>query len=215
MRTNLPGLLKTELSQIGSFFKRNFSETIVIGLATIFLVAAEYHPLGPPWISGPIYFLALPLLTIVLALRKNPLDFGLRPGNVRIWSLYVGATIIVAAPILYFSSRSSVLAHYYTVPEFDVIKYSIQTVIYLLAWEFIFRGFLLFGLIGKLKEASVLVQMVPFVLLHLGKPEIETLSTLITGLYFGWVAYRGNSFWPAYIMHLFINIAFVVFVNML
>jgi len=207
--------LKTEIGQIGSFFKRNYRETIVIGLATIFLVVAEYHPIGPPWVSAPIYFLALPLLTIVLVLRKNPLDFGLRPGNAKIWSLYVVATIIVAAPVLYFASRSSVLAHYYAVPQFDVVKYSIQTVIYLLAWEFIFRGFLLFGLKSRFKEASILVQMIPFVLLHLGKPEIETLSTLITGLYFGWVAYRGNSFWPAYIMHLFINIAFVVFVNML
>lgn len=204
-----------ELTEIASFFRRNYNEIIVICLATLFLTVAGYHPIGPPWTSALIYFAALPVLTIVLVLRKNPLDFGLRLGNVKIWSFYVVATIIVATPILYFSSRSSLLAHFYTVSQFDVMKYSIQTIIYLFAWEFIFRGFLLFGLKGKLKETSILVQMVPFVLLHLGKPEIETISTIVTGIYFGWVAYRGNSYWPALIIHAFINISFVIFVNML
>jgi membrane protease YdiL (CAAX protease family) len=55
--------------------------------------------------------------------------------------------------------------------------------------------------------------MVPFVLLHLGKPEIETLSTIPTGLYLGYVAYRGNSCWPAVIIHIFINILFLILVN--
>lgn len=215
MKNDLLNLARSELRAIASFFRRNYNEIIVLGLATLFLIVAGYHPLGPPWISSPLYFAVLPLLTIVLILRKNPLDFGLRPGNVKVWSLYVVATVIVAAPILYFASRSSTLSRYYTVPNFNVATYSVQTIIYLFAWEYIFRGFLLFGLKGKLKEASVLVQMVPFVLLHLGKPEIETLSTIITGIYFGWVAYRGNSFWPAFIIHVFINISFVIFVNVL
>jgi membrane protease YdiL (CAAX protease family) len=57
--------------------------------------------------------------------------------------------------------------------------------------------------------------MVPFVLLHLGKPELETLSTIPMGLYLGFVAYRGGSFWPAVIIHVFINISFRALVNWL
>ncbi len=208
-------LARLELRAIVSFFRRNYNEIIVLGLGTLFLTVAGYHPLGPPWISSPLYFAVLPLLTILLILRKNPLDFGLRSGNVKVWSLYVVATVIVAVPILYFASRNPTLSRYYTVADLNIATYSAQTLVYLIAWEFIFRGFLLFGLKDKFKEASILVQMVPFVLLHLGKPEIETLSTIITGMYFGWVAYRGNSFWPAFIIHAFINISFVIFVNML
>jgi CAAX protease family protein len=55
--------------------------------------------------------------------------------------------------------------------------------------------------------------MIPFALLHLGKPELETISTLFTGILFGYVAYRGKSFWPAFIIHLFINIFFVTLIN--
>jgi membrane protease YdiL (CAAX protease family) len=157
----------------------------------------------------------LPILTITVILRRNPLDFGLRLGNFKVSGFYVIATLIVALPILYVASRSSLLTEYYTIRQFDVVKYCLETTAYLFAWEFLFRGFLLFGLKEKLKESSILVQMVPFVLVHFGKPEIETISTILTGIYFGYVAYRGNSYWPAFIIHLFINIVFVIFVNIL
>jgi membrane protease YdiL (CAAX protease family) len=214
VRNNVTKLFKQELRAIASFFKRSYREIVIISLATLFLTLAGYHPIGPPWVSSLIYFAVLPILTIAI-LRRNPLDFGLRLGNVKVWGFYVIATLIVALPILYVASRSSLLANYYTIPKFDVVKYCLETTVYLLAWEFIFRGFLLFGLKDKLKESSILVQMVPFVLVHFGKPEIETISTILTGIYFGYVAYRGNSYWPAFIIHLFINIPFLIFVNIL
>jgi membrane protease YdiL (CAAX protease family) len=208
-------LFKKELRELASFVRRNYREIVVISLATLFLTLNTYHPIGPPWVSSLIYFAVLPILTISIILRRNPLDFGLRLGNFKVWGFYVIATLIVALPILYVASRSSLLAEYYTVPQFDVVKYSAETTVFLFSWEFLFRGFLLFGLKEKLKESSILVQMVPFVLLHFGKPEIETISTILTGLYFGYVAYRGNSYWPAFIIHLFINISFLIFVNIL
>ena len=208
-------LIKQELQAIAAFFRRNYREIVIVGLATLFLTVAGYHPIGPPWVSSLIYFAVLPVLTITVILRRNPLDFGLRLGNFKVWRFYVIATLIVALPILYIASRSSVLAQYYTLRQFDVGKYAVETTAYLLAWEFLFRGFLLFGLKEKLKESSILVQMVPFVLVHFGKPEIETISTILTGIYFGFVAYRGNSYWPAFIIHLFVNIVFVIFVNIL
>lgn len=208
-------LVKQELQAIASFFRRNYREIAVIVLATLFLTIAGYHPIGPSWVSSLIYFAVLPIITIAVILRRNPLDFGLRLGNFKIWSFYIIASFIIVLPILYIASRSSVLAEYYTIQKFDAVKYSLETTAYLFAWEFLFRGFLLFGLKEKLKDSSILVQMVPFVLVHFGKPEIETISTILTGIYFGYVAYRGNSYWPAFIIHLFINISFLIFVNIL
>jgi membrane protease YdiL (CAAX protease family) len=215
VRNNVSKLVRKELQAIASFFRRNYREIVVISLATLFLILAGYHPIGPPWVSSLIYFAVLPILTITIILRRNPLDFGIRLGNVKVWSFYVAVTFIVALPILYVASRSSALEQYYTIRQFDVVKYSLETIVYLFAWEFLFRGFLLFGLKEKLNESSILIQMIPFVLVHFGKPEIETISTILTGIYFGYVAYRGNSYWPAFIIHLFINIIFLIFVNIL
>ena len=55
--------------------------------------------------------------------------------------------------------------------------------------------------------------MIPFVLTHFGKVEIETISTIITGILFGYIAWRGKSYWPAFFIHLFINVFFVGLIN--
>ena len=206
-------LLKQELKEVYSFLKRNYNEIVVISLATLFLALDVYYPIGPRWVGSLVYFVALPCLVILVLLRRNPLDFGLRLGQWRIWGFHTAATFIIGAPVLYIASLYPALASYHTIPQFNLLRYSIETIPYLFAWEFVFRGFLLFGLKGRFKEGSILLQMIPFALLHLGKPEIETISTIPMGIYFGYVAYRGNSFWPAFITHLFINILFRVFVN--
>lgn len=208
-------LSRKELRELSSFLKRNYGEIVVICLATLFLTIHRFHPIGPPWVSSLIYFAILPMLTIMLILRRNPLDFGLRFGNFKVWCFHVVVSFMIALPILYIASHSPLLAEYYTVPQFDVLKYSFETMVYLFSWEFLFRGFLLFGLKEKFKESSVLVQMIPFALLHLGKPELEAISTILMGIYLGYVVYRGNSYWPAFIIHLFINITFRIFVNIL
>ncbi len=215
MRNNVLNLSKKELKELYSFFKRNYSEIVVIGLATLFLTIERYHSIGPPWVSSLIYFAVLPILTIIVLLRRNPLDFGLRFGNWRLWCFHVIVIFLVGLPILYIASRISLLEGYYTIKQFDLLKYFLETIVYLFAWEFLFRGFLLFGLKEKFKESSILIQMIPFVLLHFGKPEIETISTILGGIYLGYVVYRGNSYWPAFIIHLFINISFRIFVNLL
>ena len=205
--------LKNELLELGSFFKRHYHEILVIGLATLCLALDEYFPISPQWASALVYFGILPVSAIIVFLRKNPLDFGFRLGNYKLWGLHVIIFFLVATPILIISSRYSSLSAYYTIEEFSLLKYTWEIVIYMLAWEFIFRGFMLFGLKEKLGEFSIFIQMIPFALLHFGKPEIETISTILVGIYFGYICYRGNSYWPAVLMHLYINIGFRTIVN--
>ena len=208
-------LLKIELRELYAFFRRHGRETIVVCIASLCLALQEYHPIRPDWVSSLVYYAVLPILSIIFLLRKNPLDFGLRLGNWRIWGFHLAIVVILGLPILYAASRMPSVAGYYTQMEFQLVRYSLEIAAALFAWEFILRGFLLFGLKEKIGEASILVQMVPFVLLHFGKPEIEMVSTIIMGIYFGYVAYRSNSCWPTVIMHIYINITARVFVNLL
>ena len=115
---------------------------------------------------------------------------------------------------MYIVSHISAFQSYYAIEKFAPLNYVLITGAYLFAWEFLFRGFILFGLKEKLREGSIIVQMIPFVLLHFGKPELETISTILMGLYFGYIVYRGNSYWPAFLVHLFINITLVFLVNL-
>jgi hypothetical protein len=64
----------------------------------------RYHPVWNDWVSDLLYYAALPILTIVVLLRRNPLDFGLKWGEYKVWSYYVAIVCLVAAPILFATS---------------------------------------------------------------------------------------------------------------
>lgn len=202
-----------ELKNLGGFLKNYYNEIVVIGFSTLFIILHAHHRIENFWISSFVYFGVLPVLTILIFLRKNPLDFGLRIGNYRVWIPYVLIFLAIAVPVLYLSSdMTSVQGYYRNHRGFDLVTYAWQMAIYMLGWEFLFRGFMLFGLKDKFKEGSIFIQMIPFVLLHIGKPEVETISTIFTGILWGYICYRGKSFWPAYIMHMGVNISNKAFV---
>jgi membrane protease YdiL (CAAX protease family) len=205
--------IATEVRELGAFFGRHGRTAGVIGLACLFLVLHEYNPVGPDWGNALVYYAAGPLLAVLLFFGGRFREFGLGLGKWRTWGLHVLVVIIVATPVLILAGRGRSFIEYYTIADFSLWRYLLPTVAYLSAWEYIYRGFLLFGLKDKLGEAAVLVQLIPFVLLHIGKPELETVSTILMGAYFGYVAYRGNSVWPAILMHVYINVGFRVIVN--
>lgn len=211
----MPGPIQRELGVISDQIRRNRRELLVICSAVLFLTLAQYHSFGEYWTDAVVFYAALPLAVILLLMRRNPAAFGLSLGNWRLWCVYVAVTCFAACPILFAFSKVDSLNTYYSLHNFDIRSYLPRIIVYLTAWEFLFRGYLLFGLKDRFKEASILIQMVPFVLLHLGKPEIETLSTIPMGIYLGYAAYRGNSFLPAVIIHIFINVLFRVFTNVL
>jgi len=213
-RDDMCRTLITELREVYNFLQRNSAVVVILGSATLFIAIDRYYWFQPQWLSSLVYFLALPVLTIVVLLRRNPLDFGLHWGHYRIWGFHVALVMVIGLPILYATSHIDSLHRYYTMTDFNWVIYSLETIAQLLALEFLLRGYMLFGLKERFHEGGIFIQMVPFVLLHLGKPGIETISTIVTGIYFAYVAYRGNSFWPAFIIHLVINIFFVYLVNL-
>lgn len=73
--------------------------------------------------------------------------------------------------------------------------------LYFLAWEFFFRGWMLFRLEREVGANAVWIQVVPFVIMHVGKPGIELHSALLGGLVLGWLAWRSRSFWPCFWIH--------------
>ena len=200
-----------EYQELKRFIEENYKLILILGVSTLSLALQWYRPIRSlPAFSYIFYYMVLPVFTIYFLLKDNPVQYGFTLGDYSAWLPYVGITIFISIPILFLGSRFSQVHRYYG-KGFSYHEFFTLTIPTLLAWEYLLRGFLLFGLKERFGEASIVIQMVPFVLLHLGKPEMETLSCIITGLWFGWVAYRGKSFWPAFINHVFINFAVRIF----
>ncbi len=65
--------------------------------------------------------------------------------------------------------------------------------VYFFAWEFHFRGFLLGVLKRRFGILAIVIQTVPFVMMHFGKPSSESLAAVVAGIALGWWAYRSRS----------------------
>lgn len=75
------------------------------------------------------------------------------------------------------------------------------------AWEFMFRGFLLFGLRPLLGDwMAICVQVVPSSLWHIGLPSGELFAAIAGGVLFGVMAVRTRSIvWP-FVLHSLIGV---------
>lgn len=205
--------LRQEYQGIKNFMTENYQTILILGVATLSLTLQWYRPLRfSPAFSYIFYFMVLPILAIHFGLKDHPLNYGFSLGEYKVWLVYVAITITLSVPLLFIASHFSQVHKYYG-RGFDYYQFFTLTVPTLLAWEYLLRGFILFGLKERFGKASIVIQMVPFVLLHFGKPEVESLSCIITGLWFGWVAYRGRSFWPAFLIHVAINFINSIFTS--
>lgn len=81
------------------------------------------------------------------------------------------------------------------------LLYEFSILIYMLGWEFLWRGYMLFGLKEKFGYYSIFIQMIPFFILHKGKPELELFASIFAGLILGIQALRSRSFIYAWILH--------------
>jgi len=110
-------------------------------------------------------------------------------------------------PLIWIASSQSNFAQKY--PHLQSAKsdwilfliYESGMLIYMFSWEFMWRGFALFGLFPKLGYYSVLIQMIPFVILHNGKPELETFGAILGGIALGAMSLRVNSFYYSFLVH--------------
>jgi hypothetical protein len=105
------------------------------------------------WFIGDfISLFLLPLIIIKLLLKEKITDYGLKFGDYKVGLIITFISIAVMLPILWFVSASPEFAAKY--PHLQMAKndwtifliYEIGMLVYLFAWEFIWRGFMLFGL---------------------------------------------------------------------
>lgn len=153
-----------------------------------------------------IFYFIIPMLVILLVFRETPADFGFQWGNWRAGLAWTAVAVVVMAIILWFVARTPAMQAYYDAraPR-ETLRLIYLTAVDLFGWEFIWRGFMLFGLARILGPGpAILIQAVPFAFMHLGKPELETLSTIFGGIGFGFVAWQSQSFVYPWLIHWFI-----------
>ena len=179
----------------------------VVTISTLVLVMDRYHSIDVVFpVSHMVYYLFIPLAAGFLIFRDKPQDYGIRIGR---WKLAIVLTIVTLAVfslIVYGASKIPEVYAYYHKHSINWPPYILGRTLYMFSWEFIFRGYMLFGLEKSIGKSAIFVQAIPFVLLHFGATDLETLITIPEGFILGYLAYKTRSFLPCFIVHIGIDV---------
>ena len=150
----------------------------------------------------------VPALILLVAFRWRPAQAGLGLGDWRLASglalaylplVAVGTWVLSADPAFqgqyphYFEAKTDWGAF---------LTYEALFLFYWVGWEYLWRGFVLFGTAPALgAPLAVVVQTVPFAILHAQKPPAEAYLSVLGGLALGALVWRCRSFWIAVPIH--------------
>lgn len=160
------------------------------------------------WFStqGILGFL-VPVLILKLGFRQSWSAMGLGLGNWRfaLWGCAIYLPIVAVAT-WFLSAGSDFQATYphYAGAETSwtqFLLYESLFLFYWMGWEYLWRGYVLFGTQRSLGIYAVFVQMIPFALLHMSKPTAEAYLSILGGIALGLLCLYTRSFWISVPIH--------------
>ncbi len=154
-----------------------------------------------------IGFLVLPLLVIAVypRLRRTPMGWTFKGffKHAGIYWLLFTPVFIAVFIVSFFPSYNSYYPFYKLAHRslFDFAVWESFYVVQFLCLEFFFRGFMLQPLKRTMGSSAIFAMMVPYVLIHVGKPFSECMAAVIAGIILGTLALRTRSIWGGFFIH--------------
>lgn len=171
---------------------------------------SDYMSTGPDarlhtlcWWSGTIifvYFVVPALLTrFVFKMKLGEMGLTLR-NSMQGWQLYV-IMLGVMVPLVYFCAKTESFQSRYPFYKMapgeavwpNFILWEIVYFIQFASLEFFFRGFITLGTRKSFGYLSIFVMMVPYCMIHFGKPMPETIGAIIAGIVLGTLSLKSRS----------------------
>jgi membrane protease YdiL (CAAX protease family) len=172
-----------------------------------------------PWAAQCWQYIVAVSLMLLLPLawwrfvERRPLgEAGWGLGDLRFGARFTAVAVLVLPPLLWINAGSPDFQ-----AEYPLVTLSTQSwghfaawqlcyAVYYFAWEFFFRGFIQIGAQARLGVLGAMaLQLSASTLLHIGKPQGETMAAVAAGLVFGLVALRTRSFLYLFLLHWYVG----------
>lgn len=231
------------LSTATAFNRKEINTYVILLSAPVLLTVYRYHGTAgqfggyfPGMLASPLadfysvlwqffaFFILtflLPFLFVKTRLKRPLADFGFGLGD-RVFGLKVllGALPLLVIPLTFVASGMPDVRSEYPLSRIlfahrDLVLWyeAAYVLFYYIAWEFFFRGFLLFPLAERFGGMNaVLIQTISSCLVHIGKPEAEIFGSIFAGIIFGVLALRTRSFWYGFVLHAGIGVLTDLFI---
>jgi membrane protease YdiL (CAAX protease family) len=164
-------------------------------------------------------YLIIPALIVKMIFREKLSDNGLKlRGAFKDWRIYVVMLVIMLPLVYFFSSTGSFQKRY---PFFqmdsenpawnDLFIWELFYFSQFIALEFFFRGFVTLGLRHRFGYYSVFIMMIPYCMIHFGKPMPETIGAILAGIILGTLSLKSRSVILGIMIHYSIAISMDLF----
>jgi membrane protease YdiL (CAAX protease family) len=149
----------------------------------------------------------LPLAVWPLLFRRDSLlDFGLRPRGFREHAWIYALCVAVMVPLLLVVSRQGDFVNYYPLYKQagrswrDFLLWELMYIAQFLTLEIFFRGWWIratrvFGV------GAIWSMVVPYCMIHFGKPYLETCAAMVAGVVLGSLSMRTRSIYAGFLVH--------------
>lgn len=207
---------RRDVAAVGLALPRRATVTLLVATALVLVDVTRTFVtpelLGLPADSGALaravqrfgLFLVVPLGIVALGFRDDPRRYGFGVGDWRWGGALLLAGVVVMTPIILGLAQLPDFRAYYGRPAGALPEVVAAYALELVSAEFVLRGFLMFALLRRIGPLALIVVQVPFIFVHLGKPELELWSTFFGGVVFAWLNWRtGSILWSA-IGHVYI-----------
>ena len=150
----------------------------------------------------------VPALLLVAAFRWRPARAGLGLGDWKLATTLAALYLpLVVVGTWVLSDGAGFRAQYphYGAAALDwntFLVYEALFLFYWVGWEYLWRGFVLFGTAPAVgAPTAIVIQTVPFAILHADKPAAEAYLSILGGVALGALVWRCRSFWIAVPIH--------------
>jgi membrane protease YdiL (CAAX protease family) len=165
---------------------------------------------GFAWWSGwrLLGYVIIPMVVLACLPGERIRDYHVSPRGF-FKHLWVYAVLFAAVlPAVLAASTTDAFRHTYPFYRManrsypDLVLWELLYALQFLSLEFFFRGFILHGLRRALGSNAIFVMLVPYCMIHYGKPLPETLGAIGAGLILGTLAMRTRSIWGGVLIHI-------------
>ncbi|MEZ4394203.1 MAG: CPBP family intramembrane glutamic endopeptidase [Polyangiales bacterium] len=173
---------------------------------------SDLAPLGYWSFTRSLGYFALPVLVLRLW-GERVRDYGLRTkgflSHAWIYALFFGI-VLVAVVIVAGTSEFANYYPFYKDASRSWKDFFMWEVIYAAQFftlEFFFRGFMLFSGRESLGSGVIVAMVVPYCMIHFGKPWAEALAAILAGVVLGTLSLKTRSIWSGFLIHVTVAVS--------
>jgi membrane protease YdiL (CAAX protease family) len=154
-------------------------------------------------------YFVIPAMVVKWAFKERLPDHGLETSGIRhhawIYVLSYGAVFLGVMFVARFVPHFTEYYPFYGYCSrswFDFAAWELLYAAQFLSLEFFFRGFWMRSMRSSMGSQAIFAMVVPYCMIHFGKPFLEAMAAIFAGVVLGTLALRTRSIWGGCVVHI-------------